>query len=49
MELKNNYDYLFKIIVIGGFDLGKKSLINRFIDDAYHSKSDIFGKFQFKF
>ena len=34
MEEKN-YDYLFKILVIGDYEVGKTSLITRFSQDIF--------------
>lgn len=34
-EVKNDYDYLFKMLLVGDPSVGKSSLLLRFIDDVY--------------
>ena len=34
----DNYEYIFKIIIIGNSNVGKTSLIHRFIDNKYNEK-----------
>lgn len=34
----NNYDYLFKIIIIGDSNIGKSSILYRFSDDVFNNK-----------
>jgi Ras-related protein Rab-1A len=36
MSFDDNYEYIFKIIIIGNSNVGKTSLINRFIDKTYN-------------
>ena len=34
--MEPNYDYLFKIIIIGDSGIGKSSVLFRFADDVYN-------------
>ena len=34
------YDYLFKILLIGNSNVGKSSLLLRFVDKVYHEQFD---------
>ena len=36
----DNYDYLFKLILIGDSSVGKSCLLQRFIDDEFREDSD---------
>ena len=35
MDYQPDYDYLFKLFLIGNSDVGKSSLRQRFVDDTY--------------
>lgn len=35
--MEPNYDYLFKIIIIGDSGIGKSAILTRFADDAYYN------------
>jgi Ras-related protein Rab-1A len=32
----NDYDFVFKIVIIGNSSVGKSSLLLRFADDVFH-------------
>ena len=38
MSINDNYEYIFKIIIIGNSNVGKTSIINRFTDKEYSDK-----------
>jgi GTPase SAR1 family protein len=40
MAQQQEYDYLFKILLIGNTFVGKSSLLQRFIDQSWNGKFD---------
>lgn len=37
MELKEKFDYLFKIIIIGDTGVGKSCLLNRYLENKFNA------------
>ena len=51
MTLQNDYDYLFKLLLIGNSAVGKSSLLRRFADDSFQESylATIGVDFRFKY
>ena len=49
MAMKRDYDYLFKIVLVGDSGVGKSSIISRFVDDTFHENTILNSGIDFRF